>query len=182
MAIGTKITVEEFERWAELPENADKLLEYVGGEIIEVVSNNYVSLVAVRISARLQLFAEEHDLGYVTGADGGYRVSGEDYIPDVAFISKTKQSNPSHDAYNPNPPDLAVEVVSPSDTAQKLQIKIGNYLAAGTRVWVVYPETKEVVDYAPGQLVNVLDENDTLSGGDLLPGFELAVKVIFPAE
>ncbi|HEX3054121.1 MAG TPA: hypothetical protein VHP83_25935, partial [Aggregatilineaceae bacterium] len=78
MAVQSKrYTVEEFDELVMLPENADKLLEYVGGEIVEVVSNNYSSKIAMRIGARLVLFVEEKGLGHVTGADGGYKVLGE---------------------------------------------------------------------------------------------------------
>lgn len=153
MAVQSKYTVEEFDRLAALPENADKLLEYVGGEIVEVVSNNYSSLIGLRIGARLLLFVEEQGLGFVTGADGGYRVLGERYIPDVAFVSKEKQPAPSHDAYNRNPPDLAVEILSPSNDPEDVRIKLVNYLRAGTTVWIVTPDKKRVEVYVPGQAV-----------------------------
>ncbi len=84
--------------------------------------------------------------------------------------------------YNPNPPDLAVEVDFPSTETSRdtLRIKIGNYLAAGTVVWVVNVEPKLVEVYAPGQPVKLLGVDDTLDGGDVLPGFTLSVKDIFP--
>ncbi|MGQ9889985.1 MAG: Uma2 family endonuclease [Aggregatilineales bacterium] len=85
----------------------------------------------------------------MTGADGGYVVGGERYIPDVAFISFTRQPEPSHAAYNPQPPDLAVEVLSPPDKAAVLRIKIVNYLRAGTAVWLVDPAQKTVEIYTP---------------------------------
>jgi Uma2 family endonuclease len=181
MAVQTqRTTVEEFERFAALPENADRRLEYIGGEVIEVVSNNYSSLVAAQVLIELGAYVKRHHLGYVTGADGGYKVAGEDYIPDVGFISLTKQPEPSHDVYNPNSPDLAVEVLSPSDEPDDTRIKMGNYLAAGSVVWVVDPDQKQVEVYMPGQAGKRLGENDTLDGGDVLPGFTLAVKDIFP--
>ena len=134
------------------------------------------------IAAEVRLYLKQHALGRVTGADGGYIVAGHHYIPDVAFISYEKQSGPSGEAYNPNPPDLAVEVVSPSDRPERLMIKVGNYLAAGVVVWVVYPTEREVQVYKPGQPVELIDGNGTLSGGDVLPGFELMVKDIFPED
>lgn len=174
------MTVEEFDRFALLPENADRLLEYIGGEVVEVVSNNYVSVVAMIIGARLATFVYEHGLGLVTGANGGYCVSGERYIPKAAYISITRQPESSHDAYNPNAPDLAVEVISPSNTGKEIRIKVANYLSAGTMMWVVDPDAKQVEVYVPGQPVRTLTVKDTLDGGDLLPGFTLAVKTIFP--
>src|SRR5258708_7808688 len=120
MAVETLLTVEAFDKIAGLPENADKRLEFIGGAIIEVVTNNYASEIAATILAEIKIYAKTHNLGRVTGADGGYRVSGERYIPDVAFISKMKQPESSHEAYNPNPPDLAVEVISPTDSTKDI--------------------------------------------------------------
>src|SRR5215813_15509320 len=98
MAVQThvRVSVEEFEKIAALPENQDKRLEYIGGEIVEVVSNSDSSEIALRIGAEIRLYLKTNDLGRVTGADGGYRVSGEDYIPDVGFISKARQPTRPH--------------------------------------------------------------------------------------
>jgi Uma2 family endonuclease len=144
------------------------------------VTNNYCSEVAGRIFGYIFVFLLKNNIGRLTGADGGYRVSGERYIPNVAFISKEKQPESSHDAYNPNPPDLAVEVLSPSDQADDMRIKIANYLAAGTVVWVVEPEAKTVEVYTPGQKAEIFRLDDTVDGGGVLPGFTLAVKDMFP--
>ena len=89
-----KVTSEEFDGFVTLPENRDRLFELIGGEIVEVVSNGKSSRWGMKIGARITLFVEQHDLGYVTGADGGYVVSGEKYIPDVAFVSKRRRRNP----------------------------------------------------------------------------------------
>lgn len=179
MAVQTHLTVAEFDKLVERPENADKRLEFIGGEVIEVVTNNYASKIAARILSKISVYVEEKDLGDVTGADGGYRVSGERYIPDAAFISRRKQPEPSHETYNPNPPDLAVEVVSPTDQPKDITDKVANYLAAGCVVWVVYPDKQQSKVYEPGQPVKTLGINDTLDGGNVLPGFKLAVKDIF---
>ena len=80
------------------------------------------------------------------------------------------------------PPDLAVEVVSPSDEPRQRSIKITNYLAAGTVVWMVYPLARELEVHAQGQRVRIYGVEDTLEGGDLLPGFEMAIKDIFPTD
>ncbi|MBN1200618.1 MAG: Uma2 family endonuclease [Anaerolineae bacterium] len=181
MVVATKrYTVEEFDQMVPLPENADRRLEYVGGEVVEVVSNNYASMIAALILAQIVVHVQRHELGYVTGADGGYQVSGERYIPDAAFISKARQPDPSHDAYNPNAPDLAVEVLSPSDDLNLLRVKVANYLAAGTVVWVVRPEPQNIEVYVPGQPVQRLGSDATLGGGEVLPGFEVAVSAVFP--
>lgn len=173
-------TVEEFEQFAEMPENADRLFEFIGGEIVEVPSNPFSSAVASTISFFIKLFIRQSQIqGHVTGEAGGYRVSGERYAPDVAYLSKAVQPELVQKGYNPNPPELAVEVISPTDHPRKLQVKIANYLAAGTLLWVVYPQERIVEVYRPGKPVEVLDERGSLSGDDVLPGFTLAVKDIF---
>lgn len=181
MGVGVqRYTVEEFDAFVERPENVDKCHEYIGGEIVEVVSNSLASEIAANILIALGIHIKAKNLGRITGADGGYVVAGERYIPDVAFISLARQPEPSHEAYNPNPPDLVVEVISPSDSLDALRIKVSNYLAAGTVVWVVDPEKRVVEVHAPGQPVKVCGAESTVDGGEVLPGFALAVSGIFP--
>ena len=172
-------TPEAFERITQLPENAERRFELVAGEIIEVVSSSYASMIAMYIGAKLLFFVDEQRLGRVTGADGGYVVGTERYIPDAALMTYQRQPEPSRQAYNPLAPDLAVEVMSPTDDERTLRIKLTNYLAAGTVVWVVLPDVQEVEIHAPGQPAQILSSADTLTGGDLLPGFTLAVADIF---
>jgi Uma2 family endonuclease len=125
-------------------------------------------------------YVKQHQLGYVTSADGGYMISGERYIPDVAFISKARQPEPSHDAYNPKPPDLAVEVLSPTDDPFDVRTKVVNYLRAGTTVWVVDPEKKRVEVYKPDETPIAVGLAGSLADEDILPGFTLAIEEIFP--
>ena len=173
-------TVEDFDRIVALPENADRLLEFIGGEIVEVPSNLLSSKIASRINRYLGAHVDDNNLGHVTGEAGGYMVSGERYAPDVAFISKERQPEVDDTiAYNLVPPDLAVEVISPNDPEKQITIKVTNYLRAGTVVWVVYPKTKEVAVYTPGQPPKVITEGGILDGGTVLPGFTLPVKDIF---
>ena len=175
-----RMTVAEFERFAALPENADRLLEYIGGEVVEVVSNQRSSAVAHTIGFFIQLYLREKGLGgIVTGADGGYMIAGERYIPDVAWVSPARQQGISDQAYSAIPPDLAVEVLSPSNDPDDMRIKVVNYLRAGTTVWVVNPDKRHVEIYAPGQAPQRIPEDGVLDGGDTLPGFALAVKDIF---
>ncbi|MHB8629046.1 MAG: Uma2 family endonuclease [Aggregatilineales bacterium] len=184
MAVQThvRVSVEEFEKIVALPENVDRRLEFIGGEIVEVVSNNFASQIAALILVEIGSYNKQHDLGYITSAEGGYKVSGEDYMPDIGFISKARQPKRSHDTWNPLAPDLAVEVVSPTDRASKIAIKVANYLNAGTLLWYFYPDEQEINVYEPGQPVKTLGINDTLDGGKVLPGFKLALKDIFPSE
>ena len=121
-------------------------------------------------------------MGRVTGADGGYIVGDERLIPDVGFVSYTRQPEDPHAAYNPIAPDLAVEVLSPSDSPYVTRLKIASYTHAGTTVWLIDPEQQTVEIYSPDVAPQTLDNSDTLNGGDILPGFTLPVKDIFPAQ
>lgn len=184
MVFATKprITAEEFEAFDQLPENAEKKLELIGGEIVEVPSNPYASEIASLINWALVSYIKQNPIGRVTGEQGGYMVSGERYAPDVAFISKARQPELVRKGYYPQPPDLAVEVISSPEEEKHLPVKIGNYLAAGTQVWVVFPESQTVQVYAPAQPVKILTITDTLDAPTLLPKFALAVKDIFPTS
>lgn len=173
------ITTDAFDEFIARPENSDRLFELIHGEIVEVVSNGESSEIGMLIGGFLTVFVRQHKLGRVTGADGGYMVSGERYIPDAAYISKARQPQASRAAYNPLAPDLAVEVLSPSNDPSDMRIKVVNYLRAGCVVWLVDPAQQHIEVYVPEQSPLVLTISDTLDGGTLLPGFTLAVSEIF---
>lgn len=177
MVVQTRMTVEAFDTWVQ---NQGDDYEYIRGEVVAVVSNNYSSQVALLIGGMIAVYAAQKRLGHATGADGGYQIMGERYIPDVAFISKAKQSEPSRAAYNPNTPDLVVEVLSPTNDDEKMRVKIANYLAAGAVVWVLDPEAKVAEIYVQGQPVRILSGDDVLEGGDILPGFQVKLTDVFP--
>ncbi len=180
MIIDDRIVSEaEFEAFILLPEHGDTVFELIDGKIYPVVSNNRSSRIAMTIGILLGAYVLQKKLGYVTGADGGYQVSGQRYIPDVAFMSKARQAEASDEAYNPIAPDLAVEVLSPTDNPANVRIKLTNYLNAGTVVWIVDPSTQRVEIYIPKQKPTQLGIQDTIHGGEILPDFALPVSDIF---
>ncbi len=173
---------EYFDKFALLPENHDKILELIVGDIHQKPVNNYASHHATRWMRYIGNFVDDQDLGHVTGEAGGYKIGfGERYAPDVAYVSKIRQSELNTSGYNDIPPDLAVEVEFPTDLAseKRLRYKVTNYLNVGTMVWVVYPETKTVEVYIPGQPVQFLSETDTLTGGEVLKGFSVPLAEVF---
>ena len=102
-------------------------------------------------------------------------------IPDVSFVGRTRSpSGVSTDAFLNGAPDLAVEVLSPSNTAKEMEAKLRDYFAAGCRlVWYVDPASKTVrVFTSPADAV-VLNEGDVLDGGDVLPGFAVPLAELF---
>ncbi|HLV34146.1 MAG TPA: Uma2 family endonuclease [Spirillospora sp.] len=176
-------TAEAFDQFIQQFHTGDEIYEFIGGEMVEVPSNPYASEIGGTIFFFFKLFVRENNIaGHVTPADGSYWVSGERYAPDVAYISQERQPEPVYKGYNPNPPDLAVEVISDetsSEELNRLRWKITNYLAAGTVAWAVFPVSKRVEVYVPGQPVQILGIGDTLDGGTVLPGFKLPVREIF---
>jgi Uma2 family endonuclease len=136
------------------------------------------------IAALLGAFIRANDLGVGLGAETGFIISRDpDTIraPDCAFVHKNRiPASGVPKKYWPGAPDLAVEVLSPSDSASEVLEKIDEWLTAGTRlVWVIDPERKVVSVHAPNRLTQKFRLTDHLSGEDVLPGLTLSVAEIF---
>jgi len=163
-----------------------KRLELAGGEIVEMAPTGGLhGLVTMELSRLIANYVREQGLGVVIAAETGFILAANPYTvraPDIAFIARDRVPKPIPPRYFSLAPDLAVEVVSPSDVAQDVRRKVIDFLQAGTRlVWVVYPETQTVDVYRPGQDVRVVDAQGTLQGEDVLPGFELPLREVFAA-
>ncbi len=158
--------------------------ELVRGKLIPLrPAGGSASEVAVAVASELYTFAKKTRSGRVTGANGAYALSSNCLrVPDVGFYTNAKASkiiDPSK--FLPFPPDLAVEVVAPSETASDLLEKVIQYLAAGTRlVWVVYPDLKLVVVHAANATARMFTSAGVLDGGSLLPNLQVAVSDLFP--
>ncbi|MCY3832780.1 MAG: Uma2 family endonuclease [Chloroflexi bacterium] len=182
------ISAERFLELVEQPEYQDRVLELVEGELVEMPKPTRIhGVVTMRLANRIANFVDTHDFGEVTVGDSGFVLErsryGRDTVRglDIAFVSKSKDLGPPDFSWYELGPDLAVEVISPSNKAGDIHIKVTQLLDAGTRlVWLVYPENRTVVvQTADG--AKTLREDDTLSGGDVLPGFEIRVGDIFPS-
>jgi Uma2 family endonuclease len=80
-------------------------------------------------------------------------------------------------------PDLAIEVISPTNTAADVLVKVRDYFRAGVRrVWVIYPVEGEVYAYESPTVIRVLQRGDELDGEDVLPGFRLPLATLFEDE
>ncbi|MEM6282779.1 MAG: Uma2 family endonuclease [Chloroflexota bacterium] len=183
MALNHPITtVTEFEAFIQRPENSEKVFEFISGEIVEVPTNHTASKVAARILLLIGMYLLKNDIGHLSGADHGFDViADERYAPDVGYISYETMPQSSSEWFTPHPPELAVEVVSAdhADENKKLSIKVSNYLAAVTVVWVVRHIERHIEVHAPGQPVNILRSGDTLGGAEVLPGLSINVDDIF---
>jgi len=179
----TTYTDAEFDAIVNLPENADKILELIDGEIFEKMPTNpYCSIIAAIFVRLLGIFVAEHQLGYVTGADGLYILSKQHrFAPDAAFVSNERLPEIPRTGYARIAPDLAVEVISPTDLYTEVAKKVAAYLEFGTPlVWVVDPEMQTVAVHTSAG-ARTIGIDGELDGGDVLPGFTLAVKDIFPS-
>ena len=183
-----KISADRFIALVDSPEYADRIVELVEGEIIEMSKPSGLhGQITMRLGAKIFNYAEEYGLGIVTAADTGFILErnpdGGDTVRglDIAFLSSANTSAVLPDHLVDVAPDLAVEVISPSNEATDIRLKIRQLLDAGTAlVWIVYPDLR-IVDVHTRDGVTTLNAADKLSGGDVLPGFEIAVSEIFPA-
>lgn len=174
MVIQTRYTMEEFIEFVHLPENEDRLFELINGEIIDVSpGRTRFSETGHILAAAVRPFCTAHDLPcHTSGEAGAYNIMGNVVMPDFAY-----KRTPMSDEYpDPTPPEWAVEVISPTDKATDIRNKRQIYLDAGILYWEVYLQSQYIDVYAPGQPMKTLGINDTLDGGDVLPGFTLPVK------
>ena len=163
------------------------LYEIIDGERRETEPMGvYMTLLACELYARLREHVIKHNLGIaVTEALFRFRRNPDrSRRPDVAFVSRERcqQSPVPKEGDWDVVPDLAVEVVSPTNDATELEKKLVEYFRFGVRqVWVLHPEHRRLYVHESLRKVSVLNEDDTLGGGDLLPGFSLKLIDLFAA-
>jgi Uma2 family endonuclease len=164
-------------------DHENRLCELVDGTLVEKPMGTLESFLAVDINRWLGNFVEEQDLGALTGPDGTLRLMpGLVRMPDVAFISWKQLPNRKY----PNEPiaslipELAVEVLSESNTRGEMERKLREYFFTGTQlVWIVDPIQRIVdVHTAPDRFTR-LKEGEALDGGDVVPGFQLPLERLF---
>jgi Uma2 family endonuclease len=158
--------------------------ELLRGELIMMSpAGSEHGMIVAEIAGILRDFVKPRALGVVLGAETGFRVSSNPdtvLAPDVAFIQTERVGGRLPKDYFPGAPDLAVEVLSPNDRAGEVLAKVQDWLNAGCMaVWVVDPKTQTVTVYDADHRAMVFTSADTLTGGDLLPGFSASVAGIF---
>jgi Uma2 family endonuclease len=166
----------------------DMLYEVVDGKIVEKIVGVHEAEIATLLIEFLAPFARAHRLGRVFG-ETIFRIDQSKNLqrrPDVAFVSHARwpaQRRAPKVAVWDLVPDLAIEIVSPSNTADHVQEKIHEYFKAGvSRVWVVYPRQQEVYVYASATQVQIVPLGQDLDGGELVPGFRLPLTALFEDE
>jgi Uma2 family endonuclease len=160
-----------------------RLCELIDGVLVEKPMGYTESVLAAYLIGLLGGFIRPRNLGLVTAPDGTIRLwAGRVRIPDVAFFSWDRMPGRRRPP-QPIPtlaPDLAVEILSRSDTPEEMRLKRGDYFTATVRlVWEVDPEARTVAVYTAPEVCTVLGAADTLDGGTVLPGFMLRVCDLF---
>jgi Uma2 family endonuclease len=165
----------------------ERLYEVVDGERRELEPMGaFETALASALAYYLGPFALQHKLGLVV-TETLFVLDAHRNLkrrPDVAFVSYPRWPDdqvPRAEAWDVVP-DLAVEVISPTNLAEEIDDKLTDYFAAGVRlVWVLFPVSGRLYVYQSPERVTGLDRSDELNGGDVLPGFRLPVAALFEA-
>lgn len=160
--------------------------ELVDGRVVELApANEQHGNVAFNITGSFYIYSRQSGTGS-GGVETGYRVRQDpDTVrgPDVSFNVRSREEGVEYPLprFVPGAPDIAVEVVSPSNTAAEMERKVAEYLAAGSqRVWVAYPSRRSVVVHRADGAAITYTGDDVITDEELLPGFSLPLADIFP--
>ena len=165
--------------------NDDSRYELVRGVLRKMPPAGFEhGICAAEIGSKLNVHVRAHQLGYVCGAETGFKVAqNPDTVraPDAAFIRQASiERQGIVKGYWEGAPDLAVEVISPGDTYAEVAEKVEEWLTAGcTMVWVINPRRETVEVYRSNEDFTVLRGTDILDGGDIVEGFQCQVQNIF---
>lgn len=182
---GTKLlTAAEFFRWTCRPENQDKLFELDEGRIVEVPPpGEYPGVLCAYIAHLLWTYVLQRGRGYVCSNDAGLlikRKPGTVRGPDIMLFGDNPPSRRFRRKFADRVPMLLVEVLSPTDQMGTVNRRISQFLKHGVPlIWLVDPETRTVAVYRPGADLRVLQEEDELTGEDVLPKLRFRVGELF---
>ncbi len=177
-----RMTIEEFERMPDLDEYRHELVR--GWLVREPPPVELHGSLQLRLGHHLLDFVERNRLGLVV-TESGYVLSEQQQTvrgPDVAFVAAARLEGGPLEHFRRGAPDLAVEILSPSNRRREVAEKVTEYLAAGARaVWVVDPRKRSVAVHRTGVDTRIYRAGETLDGGEVLPGFRLPLSKLFVA-
>ncbi len=181
MSARTLISVAEFDRLVEPDELRYELDE---GELIEMVRPRYDphNKIVMAFMRALLIYLAQHPIGEILTSDNLFVLGPTTKrAPDLAFLTNERMLRIQSGKDIEGAPDLAIEVLSPSDKAAAMRRKVKQYFAAGSRaVWLVFPSTREVeVWESANGPARVLGRQDTIEARELLPGFSASLKSFF---
>jgi len=164
-----------------------KGFELVDGHLVEQHVSVLSCLVSGMVHALLAAYCHPRQLGWVFPQESGFQYDPtapkKVRKPDAAFIRQDRLPESEWNAgYCRIVPDLAVEVISPNDTFDEVDMKVQEYLRLGVQiVWVVSLRTRQVYVHRRDGTMAKVQEGEELSGEDVVPGFRCAVSRLFPA-
>jgi len=178
------MTAEEFWDWWCRPENQDHACELVDGEVVDVVPpRGPHGVICAWIAHLLWSVVVRSGRGYVCGNNTALLLQRDpDTVlgPDVMLFAESRTLDQLSRRFAQGVPRLTVEVLSPHDQAARVNLRVAQYLRRGVPlVWVMEPETRTVAVYRPGQIHQVLDDTEEVTGGDVLPEVRLPVAELF---
>lgn len=163
--------------------NQGGMFELVDSTLVEKAMGWRESLIASLLCELLRQYLRLHDLGLVSGPDGFMRILKTQVRgPDVAFVSwdRLPEGKVPDSPVPEIVPDLAVEILGEGNTYAEMSRKRREYFHAGVRqVWMVDPIERTVAVYTDIMRYELLDEEATLRGGDVLPGLEISISQVF---
>lgn len=175
----TRMTEEEFLR---LPDDGRKY-ELVDGEAKEVPAGFEHDVIGMHVGVALAPFAKGR--GYLAGSQAGFRMaSGNVRSPDVSFTCKERVpgGRPTRGFFE-GAPDLAIEILSPSEDFLDLPLKVNEYFASGaSEVWLLEPEARRVTVYSAPTDATAYGPDEEIDGGELLPGLRVRAADLFAVE
>lgn len=166
----------------DLDARGDRRCELVEGTLVEKPMGLKESVLAIIIASVLRAFVIPRNLGLVAGETGMFRLfPGCIRMPDVAYASHARrQGKPITSPAPDMAPDLAVEVLSASNTVAEMNKKRDEYFSSSVKlVWMFDPEERTVAVYTSVENPILLNADDTLEGGDVLPGCSVSIKSLF---
>lgn len=188
MLIEQRSTLADFKAFIELAENANKRFELLDGVIVEMnppkPAHAYTSL---EFYAAMREYARKTGLGLAFGDNVGYDLpNGDSPIPDASFVAKEQLRFPLPDAFD-FAPMVVVEVASPSNSERELLDKVESFLRCGTKLaWIAYMKKRTIdavrLDVDGLLVIRSYTINQVIDGEDVLPGFSLPVKDVFPPQ
>jgi len=176
MAAKTLLTLEQFER---LPDDGLRH-ELDEGELVSMPPTFTLhGKVLIVTSSLLFNFVRPRSLGLVV-SDVGFQLSADTLrAPDIAFIKADRVPSLDLERRFQGAPDLAIEIISPSETAAGIAHKVRQYLHAGAIVWVLYPKDRSAHVFDSAKTARILEGDDLLDAPALLPGFSVRVSEFF---
>ena len=180
------------EEYARLPDEPGWHTELTDGRVVRMpqVKDHAHGWIIDNLSRRLSPYVHDHELGRLTYSQEGYDISrpgaeGETvWAPDLAFVSAEHlpivREARRRGKYAPLAPDLAVEVVSPSEGRTYVTEKVQRWLSAGTRLlWVIWPQSQTVEVWQADEPMQSLRASDQLDGLEVVSGFTMPVAELF---